>query len=151
MAIRSSLNLNEMSYIKLTYICVNNKNLLKLYGFKNNQISSILPGTIVDEEIISKDKYEFYLISQKALRGNPQATHYYIVYDEFDVQPAEIHLLVFKLCFLYYNWTGGIKIPAPCQYARKLAMLVGDKFFNGEIIKFPSDKFFKEIKSLYYL
>jgi len=26
---------------------------------------------------------------------------------------------------LYYNWQGTIRVPAPCQYAHKLAFLVG--------------------------
>ncbi len=152
MAIRSSLNTNNYSSTKLTYMCLNNKNVLKLYGLNNNnQIANILPGTVVDDVIISSEKYEFYLISQKTRVGIPQATQYYIAYDENNVQPADIHLLVFKLCYLYYNWTGGIKIPAPCQYARRLAMLVGDKFSKGDQISLPSEKFIKEIKSLYFL
>lgn len=126
--------------------------MLKLYGLnQNGSIASIQPGTVVDSSIISSDKYEFYLVSQKAMKGIPQATHYFIVYDECNVRPAEIQMLVYKLCYLYYNWTGGVKIPAPCQYARRLAMLVGDKFSKGDIISMPSDKFIKEIKSLYFL
>jgi hypothetical protein len=152
MAIRSSLNANNNSSIKLTYICLNNKNVLKLYGLNERGfIAPIQPGTVVDETIIGKDKYEFYLVSQKALKGIPQATHYFIMYDEFNVRPTDIYTLVFKLCYLYYNWVGGIKIPAPCQYARRLAMLVGDKFSKGDLISMPSDKFTKEIKSLYFL
>lgn len=152
MAIRASLNANNNSKVKLTYICLNNKNVLKLYGLNDRGfISGIQPGTVVDDAIVGKDKYEFYLVSQKALKGIPQATHYFIVYDECNVRPADIHLLIFKLCYLYYNWTGGIKIPAPCQYAKRLAMLVGDKFSKGDFISMPSEKFLKEIKSLYFL
>lgn len=36
--------------------------------------------------------------------------------------------LCFKQCYMYYNWLGSIKIPAPVQYAHKLSNLVGDKF-----------------------
>jgi aubergine-like protein len=31
----------------------------------------------------------------------------------------------FKLSHMYYNWAGTIRVPAPCQYAHKLAYLVG--------------------------
>ena len=27
--------------------------------------------------------------------------------------------------YLYYNWPGTVRVPAPCQYAHKLAYLVG--------------------------
>lgn len=33
--------------------------------------------------------------------------------------------LTFKLCHLYWNWPGTIRVPAPCKYAHKLAFLAG--------------------------
>lgn len=130
---------------------INNKNILKLYGLDNGNIVNIPPGTLVDDKIVSMDKYEFFLVSQKATKGSPQATHYNVIYDEYGVKPNDIHCLIYKLCYLYYNWTGGIKIPAPCQYAKKLAMLVGDKLSTGNNINLPGDRFIKEIKSLFFL
>lgn len=34
-------------------------------------------------------------------------------------------MLTYKMCHLYYNWPGTIRVPAPCQYAHKIAFLVG--------------------------
>ena len=34
--------------------------------------------------------------------------------------------LTYKLTHLYYNWPGTVRVPAPCQYAHKLAFLVGE-------------------------
>jgi len=31
-----------------------------------------------------------------------------------------------KLCHLYYNWPGAIKIPTPCKNAHKMASFVGN-------------------------
>jgi len=31
--------------------------------------------------------------------------------------------LTFNLCFYYFNWSGAIKVPAPCMYAHKIAEL----------------------------
>ena len=33
--------------------------------------------------------------------------------------------LTYKMCHMYFNWSGTIRVPAPCQYAHKLADLVG--------------------------
>ncbi|KAK2513135.1 hypothetical protein Q9233_015765 [Columba guinea] len=33
--------------------------------------------------------------------------------------------LTFKLCHLYWNWPGTVRVPAPCKYAHKLAFLAG--------------------------
>ena len=30
-----------------------------------------------------------------------------------------------QLAHLYYNWPGTVRVPAPCQYAHKLAFLIG--------------------------
>ena len=30
------------------------------------------------------------------------------------------------MCHLYQNWPGTVRVPAPCQYAHKLAYLVGE-------------------------
>ena len=41
-------------------------------------------------------------------------------------RPKHIQKLTYKLTHLYYNWPGTVRVPAPCQYAHKLAMLVGE-------------------------
>lgn len=33
----------------------------------------------------------------------------------------ELEHFTFALCHFYYNWAGPIKVPAPCQYAHKIA------------------------------
>ena len=47
---------------------------------------------------------------------------------EIDVPTGmtELQKLTYKLTHLYYNWPGTVRVPAPCQYAHKLAFLVGE-------------------------
>lgn len=138
------------SNIKVTYIALNKKNTLKVFEVSGNCYNNIPPGTMVDDIVVDQNKYEFFLISQKTNMGLAQATHYQVVYDNFNVRPEDIHSFIYKQCYLYYNWTGGIKIPAPCQYAKKLAVLVGDKLSAKESV-FPESRFNKELRSLYFL
>ena len=37
-----------------------------------------------------------------------------------------IYYIIFQMCHLYQNWPGTVRVPAPCQYAHKLAYLVGE-------------------------
>lgn len=39
--------------------------------------------------------------------------------------PLAVPRLTFKLCHLYWNWPGTVRVPAPCKYAHKLAFLSG--------------------------
>ncbi|RWS21128.1 Argonaute 3-like protein [Leptotrombidium deliense] len=34
-------------------------------------------------------------------------------------------MLAYKMTHMYWNWPGTIRVPAPCQYAHKLAFLTG--------------------------
>lgn len=41
-----------------------------------------------------------------------------------------MQLLTYKMTHLYYNWSGTTRVPAVCQYAKKLATLVGSSLFQ---------------------
>ena len=57
-----------------------------------------------------------------------------------------IEMLCFKLCYMYYNWSAAIKVPAPVCYAQKLSELIGEKCG-----KFQPKKELGEKKSLYFI
>jgi aubergine-like protein len=136
-------------------VLINKKNNLKVFNVSGTSqtpiYNNIPPGTLVDNVIVSKHNYDFFLISQKTNQGLSQATHYQVIFDDFRVNTEDLQYFIYKQCYLYYNWTGGIKIPAPCQYAKKLAILVGDKLSSNKEIVFPEERFIKEIRSLYFL
>nr|BCS90542.1 piwi protein [Cladonema pacificum] len=91
----------------------------------NGQYSNPLPGTVVDTTVTRPEWFDFFLVSQSVRQGTVSPTHYNIVYDSTGIKPEHYQRLTYKLCHLYYNWPGTIRVPAPCQYAHKLAFLVG--------------------------
>jgi aubergine-like protein len=117
--------------INLTYIVVQKKVNTRLFLDENNPP----PGTIVDSDIVKPSsfennikKYDFFLVSQhvKPEQGSASPCHYHVVHDELSyLEVDHLQNLTFKLCHLYYNWTGTIRVPAPIQYAHKLSFLVG--------------------------
>jgi len=136
---------------KLTYILLNKKTNVKIFGINNKSYINSSPGTIVDIDLSSEEKFDFYLISQKPTQGIAAPIYYLIAYDDKGLLASEVQLLIYRLCYLYYNFVGGIKVPAPCQYAHKLAYLVGDKLANGNDIPEADNKFNTMGKGLYYL
>lgn len=65
------------------------------------------------------------MIAQHVREGTTTPSHYIVIEDENNFEPDILQKLTYKLCFLYYNWPGTVRVPAPCQYAHKLAYLVG--------------------------
>jgi hypothetical protein len=48
-------------------------------------------------------------------------THFYVPKNDSCLKRADIHQLTYALCYYYFNWAGSIKVPAPVQYAHKIA------------------------------
>ena len=50
--------------------------------------------------------------------------------------------VTFKLCHMYWNWPGTIRVPAPCKYAHKLAFLSGQILHHEPAIQLCENLFF---------
>ncbi|XP_053999069.1 piwi-like protein Ago3 isoform X1 [Hylaeus anthracinus] len=110
----------------LTVVIVHKRINTRLFTKASKDLQNPPPGTIVDSHITkSADLYDFFLVSQNIRMGTVSPTHYIVAYDNKNMKAEHIQRLTYKLCHLYYNWPGTIKVPAPCQYAHKLVSLVG--------------------------
>ncbi|VDI77989.1 aubergine [Mytilus galloprovincialis] len=94
-------------------------------SLNRGQLGNPPPGTIIDTEVTKPEWYDFFLVSQSVRQGTVTPTHYNVVWDTTGLKPDHMQRLTYKMCHLYYNWPGTIRVPAPCQYAHKLAFLVG--------------------------
>lgn len=90
------------------------------------ELDNPTPGTVVDHTVTRTDWCDFFLVSQKVRQGTVSPTHYIVLRNTTGLSPDHIQRLTYKLTHLYYNWPGCVRVPAPCQYAHKLANLVGD-------------------------
>ena len=109
----------------------------------NDQPSNPPSGTVVDDVVTLPERYHFFRVSQSVRQGTVNPTSYNVIEDSSGLKPEHIQKLTYKLCHLYYNWPGTVRVPAPCQYAHKLAFLVGESLHTA-----PSDKL---EDTLYYL
>ncbi|XP_073413168.1 piwi-like protein 1 isoform X2 [Dendrobates tinctorius] len=110
---------------KLTVVVVKKRISSRFFAHVDGRIQNPPPGTIVDVEVTRPEWYDFFIISQSVRQGTVSPTHYNVVFDTSALKPDYMQRLTYKLCHLYYNWPGVIRVPAPCQYAHKLAFLVG--------------------------
>ena len=95
-------------------------------------------------QVTKRDWYDFFLVSQHVGQGTVSPTHYIVVHDNTGLKPDIIQKvssyckvgigfdafysiqISYKLTHMYYNWPGTVRVPAPCQYAHKLAYQVLD-------------------------
>lgn len=73
----------------------------------------------------ASNSYDFFIVSQNVGQGTASPTSYNVLFDNMGLPPDRLQLLTYKMCHLYYNWSGTTRVPAVCQYAHKLAFLVG--------------------------
>merc|ERR1719282_2219495 len=130
------------SKLKFTYIVVSKRINTRFFKM-NGQPSNPPSGSVVDDVVTLPERHDFYLVSQSVRQGTVNPTSYNIIENTTSLKAEHFQKLTYKLCHLYYNWPGTVRVPAPCQYAHKLAFLVGESLHTA-----PSDKL---EDTLYYL
>lgn len=118
------MNLEQMyggKVYKMAFIIVTKRINTRLFCDGNNPP----PGTVVDDVITLPERYDFFLVSQSVQQGTVSPTSYNVISDNLQLEPDKLQRLSYKLTHLYFNWSGTVRVPAPCQYAHKLAYLVG--------------------------
>ncbi|XP_078105787.1 piwi-like protein 1 isoform X2 [Sander vitreus] len=120
---------------KLSVVVVKKRISSRFFAHINGKVTNPPPGTIVDSEVTRPEWYDFYIVSQAVRSGSVSPTHYNVVYDTSGLKPDHMQRLTYKLCHMYFNWQGIIRVPAPCQYAHKLAFLVGQSIHREPGVK----------------
>lgn len=85
-------------------------------------------GTVIDTTVTTRNRYDFYLVPMNVNFGTVNPTHYLVVREtcEEHTRADILQRVAYALTHMYYNWTGHVKVPAPCQYAHKLVEMVGE-------------------------
>lgn len=115
---------------EITVVIVN-KRITQRFFVEDNQgrLSNPPSGTIIDEQLVEQDGknsdmpgvFDFYLTPANTTQGCVLPTHFFVAMNQSKFSKIDIEHLTFALCHFYFNWAGPIKVPAPCQYAHKIA------------------------------
>ncbi|XP_060844955.1 piwi-like protein Siwi [Rhopalosiphum padi] len=121
--------------VGLAFIIVKKRINTKFFKFKDTKHENPQPGTVVDSTVTDPSDpsnptlYDFYLVSQHAKQGTVTPTHYKVIFNSLSLSeamklsPIHIQKITYKLTHLYYNWSGTIRVPAPCHLAHRLAFM----------------------------
>uniref|UniRef100_A0A672YJW0 Piwi-like protein 2 n=1 Tax=Sphaeramia orbicularis TaxID=375764 RepID=A0A672YJW0_9TELE len=126
---------------KLVFIVVQKRINTTLYSCISKNFGTPQPGTVLDHTVTQGKWVDFFLMAHHIRQGCGLPTHYISLYNTANLTPDHLQRLTFKMCHLYWNWPGTIRVPAPCKYAHKLAYLSGQYLHSEPSINL-SDKLF---------
>jgi len=142
--------------IGFCYIVVLKKINTRIFCEKDkDRIENPICGTVLDKSITNRGALEFFMISAFVNQGTATPTRYQCLVNDFyspedgsltTLSSDYLQNVTFKLCHLYYNWFGSVRVPAPCIYAHKLAFLVGNHLIGQN-----EDEKERLSSNLYYL
>ncbi|CDW90249.1 macronuclear development protein 1 [Stylonychia lemnae] len=143
---KALLELKQNDSSKFIFVMVN-KRVKARFMLDNGggRLDNAQPGTVIDHSVTPNNTYDFFLISQACKQGVASPSHYTILFDNINSNAEDIIKLTYRLCYLYFNFSGPVKIPAPVKYADKLAKMMGER---GNL---KPHKHYEEIKGLYYI
>lgn len=110
---------------KLTFVAISKSNAgMRFFQPSPNQhnVKNPEPGTVVDSPLVGRSECQsFFLMNQAVGKGTTMPMQYCILFDSANLPPNALQNLSYRLSYLYFNFTGAVKLPAPAQYARKIA------------------------------
>ncbi|XP_026806338.1 piwi-like protein Siwi [Rhopalosiphum maidis] len=119
--------------VGLAFVIVKKRINTKFFKFEGEIHENPQPGTVVDSTVTDPSDpsdptiYDFYLVSQHTAQGTVTPTHYKVIFNSLSetipLSPIQIQRITYKLTHLYYNWSGTIRVPAPCHLAHRLAFM----------------------------
>ena len=102
---------------QLCYISVNKKTDLKFFQIKGKSLVNPGNGTVVDEQVVHPDHFEFYLQPQYVNQGTATPVQYHCLYDTIKIPLESLENITYKQTYYYWNWPGPIREPAALKFA----------------------------------
>ena len=105
----------------------------KFFESNKGNYKNIPMGTVIDNDVISPDLFEFYLQCPDVDRGCASPVHFLCIYNNNENMTInDYEDISYKQSFYYWNWPGPIRVPAALKYA-EVANTFSNKYLNHEV------------------
>nr|AEX87970.1 Otiwi8 [Sterkiella histriomuscorum] len=115
----------QQGYNPMVIYCFVDRNVShRLFYKANGDVMNPSPGTVLDSALVENQgdqTYDFFMIPHKATVATAQPVHFKVVYNTSSMNKEQFEMSTYHLCYNYVNFTGPIKVPSPCMYAKKIA------------------------------
>ncbi|KAL4459889.1 hypothetical protein ABPG74_003415 [Tetrahymena malaccensis] len=121
----------EMPQCKIHMVGVNSSDKTKFF---NEDYSNPAQGTVISQDVVSQQG-DFFLVSQRSMQGTAQPMMYKEIYSDYqgielEQIRSQLHTLTYRMSYLFYNFTGAIKIPSILKYAEQQTKFMKNNFEN---------------------
>lgn len=106
--------------IELSYLIVNKRHHTRFFSDIPSTVDknhNIISGTVIDNAIVDKNRFQFYLLSQTSFQGTVHPACYTVLYEDKHWNENELSLLIYWECYLFNRCTKCISIPPCVKYA----------------------------------
>ncbi|GAX18425.1 aubergine [Fistulifera solaris] len=131
--------------VPLAYIVCQKRIATKFFAMEGQQPFGAPSGTLV-EGFQGLRHHTFYINGRAPPFSTPKPVRFITVHRDAGLARVDIPSLTWSSCHNYANWAGPVKLPAPTQYAHKLAELAGNMPDHGGSISAE-----KYANTLYFL
>jgi eukaryotic translation initiation factor 2C len=127
---------------KITFIAVQKRHKTRFFPMDSKDAvgrpQNAPPGTIVDTQIVSASRTDFYLLSHTGIQGTSRPTRYQVLWDDSEFSVDEIQVLTYYLCYCFCRCNRSVSYPAPTYYAhlaatraKVFATTFGEEFYGN--------------------
>ena len=86
-------------------------------------------GTVIDSQLVKtqgENEYDFYMVPHSATVATAMPVQFSVKYNDSAFDKEAFETLTYHLCYNYFNFGGGIKVPNVVKYAEKAANYASD-------------------------
>lgn len=120
---------------KVTFIVVQKRHHTRFFPtdpkFSDGRNNNIMPGTVVDKDIVHPFQYQFFLASHAAIQGVTKPAKYCVLVNESKISPDDLQAITYDLCHLFTRCNRSVSYVAPTYYAHLVAAR-GKQYIVGE-------------------
>jgi eukaryotic translation initiation factor 2C len=109
---------------ELTFIVVKKRHHIRFFpdqGTPTDRSGNVLPGTVVDNDIVHPTDFDFYMMSHAGIQGTSRPVHYYCLMDEIKFSSDKLQEFIYNLCYINARCTRSTSLPPPVYYAHLAA------------------------------
>ncbi|EEY61191.1 Argonaute4 (AGO4) [Phytophthora infestans T30-4] len=108
----------------VTFVVVNKRHHMRAFRINPRDADrkgNVVPGTVLDTDVVSPHRFDFFLYGHSAIQGTSVPCHYTVLHDENRMTADELQRLTYHLGYTFVRCTRSVSFATPAYYAHLAA------------------------------